>query len=336
MEPVHIGLPKTSGYTASLSPRAYMDNLCVRCGGYDSFFWKLFGHYIALWVVVIVAPLATMEHHTCQEVKILSWVSHVVFALFQAWSLRHEWRLSQQLVSYPQKLPKWHDAWLSRTLLWRINIYLDVVFIFIARDCGSSLWVAALVCFVVSNVVGQLLLHSCFAMSDCDHQLPHSFGFVLFDFLLVNSVVRQQMPALEDSTLAGPFSRTWTLRGVDRCIQFEKSALSDVVQAGIQLMFLNSDEGTLSWLVILSVSVSLLHAMVTIASIAMEICGEVKAGRKRSIDVESRLKWIAGESDTVELKERFTSAMIDEETPVAPDYLPEDLFFSGVLSLPVE
>ncbi|CAJ1362578.1 unnamed protein product, partial [Effrenium voratum] len=35
------------------------------------------------------------------------------------------------------------DKWrrpLASTVLWKLDSYTDVAFIFIARDCGSSLW----------------------------------------------------------------------------------------------------------------------------------------------------------------------------------------------------
>lgn len=42
-----------------------------------------------------------------------------------------------------------------REVVWRIDVYLDLVFIFIAKNCGSTLWWPSLAVFVVVNVFLQ-------------------------------------------------------------------------------------------------------------------------------------------------------------------------------------
>merc|ERR1719428_965229 len=100
---------------------------------------------------------------------------------------------------------------LITTILWKLDSYTDVVFIFIAKDCGSSLWWASLACFVFGVVFGQMLFNVCFACTDCDHELPSSFGFVLLDFKLVNAAVRDVLPFDPDASHL-PIARPVTLR----------------------------------------------------------------------------------------------------------------------------
>lgn len=71
---------------------------------------------------------------------------------------------------------------LGKTVVWRIDVYLDVVFIIIARNCDSNLWWASFACFVIVNVILQMLLMNLFVCTDCDHQMPGGMGFLLYDF----------------------------------------------------------------------------------------------------------------------------------------------------------
>merc|ERR1712232_178391 len=116
--------------------------------------------------------------------------------------------------------------------------YTDVVFIFIARGCGSSLWWASLAAFVFGVVFGQLLFNTCFACTDCDRELPASFGFVLLDFKLVNTAVRDILPFDPDASDL-PVARPVTLRTTGHLIGMEK-VVGDIAQVSIQIAFLHN------------------------------------------------------------------------------------------------
>merc|ERR1719327_2505232 len=73
--------------------------------------------------------------------------------------------ISQLIYERRWKIP------LIGTVLWKLDAYTDVVFIFIAKDCGSYLWWASLATFTFGVIFGQLLFNTCFACSDCDREL---------------------------------------------------------------------------------------------------------------------------------------------------------------------
>ncbi|CAD7954199.1 unnamed protein product [Amoebophrya sp. A25] len=130
---------------------------------------------------------------------------------------------------------------LARTAVWRIDVYLDLIFIIVARNCGSNLWWPSLAVFVSVNFLLQIFLHLLFAFTDCDGQLPRCMGFVLFDFGLVNKAVRLRLPFNYDSIAAGiggPGSGMLTPQKVSHCIMVEKCFLGDVGQILIQTKFL--------------------------------------------------------------------------------------------------
>merc|ERR1740121_3369573 len=124
------------------------------------------------------------------------------------------------------------------TVLWKLDSYTDVVFIFIARDCGSSLWWASAATFIFGVVFGQMTFNVCFACTDCDHELPASFGFVLLDFKLVNAAVRGALNFDPDVSHL-PVGRPVTLRTASNLVGVEK-LIGDIAQVCIQILFLGS------------------------------------------------------------------------------------------------
>merc|ERR1711920_151856 len=124
------------------------------------------------------------------------------------------------------------------TLLWKLDTYTDVGFILIARDCGSSLWWASLATFIFGVVFGQMLFNVCFACTDCDHELPASFGFVLLDFKLVNAAVRDALPFDPDISHL-PVGRPVTLRTASNLVGVEK-LVGDIAQVCIQILFIST------------------------------------------------------------------------------------------------
>lgn len=161
---------------------------------------------------------------------------------------------------------RWQLA-LVGTVLWKLDSYTDVAFIFIARDCGSSLWWASLATFVFGVVFCQLLFNMCFACTDCDHELPSSFGFVLLDFKLVNAAVRDVLPFDPDASHL-PVARPVTLRTTSHLIGMEK-AVGDIAQVCIQSLFLINAKMPHGF-VIFSVLVGVLHGAMSLFLVLRE------------------------------------------------------------------
>ena len=67
-------------------------------------------------------------------------------------------------------------------MIWRIDIYLDVVFMIIARNCGSHMWWASLAVLLFGNWGIQVFLNGFFAHYNCDGELFDKMGFIIFDF----------------------------------------------------------------------------------------------------------------------------------------------------------
>merc|ERR1719201_1953753 len=144
---------------------------------------------------------------------------------------------------------------------------MDIGFIFVARDCGSSLWQASFATLIFGVLLGQILLNITFAFTDCDNELPSSLGFFLLDFKLVNTAVRSILPFDPDSSHL-PVGRPVTLRTIRQMICMEK-VLSDIAQASIQIVFLQSANVAKSF-VVLSVLVGIIHGTLSIVLVVRD------------------------------------------------------------------
>jgi len=167
---------------------------------------------------------------------------------------------------------------LFHTLIWKISVYFDVVFIFIAMNCGSYLWYAGLFSFLFITIGLQCTLHPLCARTDCDKQLPKNLGFLCYDFLLINKAAKLRLPFDYDTLAAitsgsgdstgesvGPAglvnarNGTFTPQGVispstvSTVIIFEKTFLVDLLQLMIQGMFLSDTSSPNNYMVYLSV-----------------------------------------------------------------------------------
>jgi hypothetical protein len=201
-------------------------------------------HYFGWWVAVVAAPAIFLDHHRCEtKLSYLAWLLYSATLLAMVvMTVLLELSVIQRLgLLRPSDMAclvterRWQLP-LLQTSLWKLDSYTDVVFIFIARDCGSSLWWASLATFVFGVVFGQLLFNTCFACTDCDRELPTSFGFVLLDFKLVNSAVRHVLPFDPDASDL-PVGRPVTLRTASNLIGFSK-VVGDIAQVAIQSGFL--------------------------------------------------------------------------------------------------
>jgi len=258
-----------------MSAEAFMEELCTNTGGYGRFFWSLTLQYLGWWVGVVAVPALFLDHHRCESKQSsLAWLMYaaVVFAML-AFAVLLELSVVQRLgllradeISNIWNEPKWQMPLLS-TVLWRLDSYTDVVFIFIAKDCESSLWWASLATFVFGVVFGQLLFNLCFACSDCDHELPTSFGFVLLDFKLVNAAVRSVLPFDPDASHL-PVARPVTLRSTAHLVAMEK-IVGDIAQVSIQILFLGTARAAHGF-VILSVLVGAVHGGLSLVVLLRE------------------------------------------------------------------
>lgn len=223
-----------------------MEELCMNAGGYPGFFRSLMFHYIGWWAAVVAVPSVFLDHHRCEaNLSVFAWLLYgaVVLAmlfmsmlmelsLVQRLGLLQAGELASVFTDYQWQVP------LLGTLLWKMDSYTDVVFIFIAKDCGSSLWWASLATFIFGVVFGQMLFNVCFACTDCDHELPASFGFVLLDFKLVNAAVRDALPFDPDISHL-PVGRPVTLRTASNLVGVEK-LVGDIAQVCIQILFIST------------------------------------------------------------------------------------------------
>mmetsp|Transcript_7388 Transcript_7388/g.20237 ORF Transcript_7388/g.20237 Transcript_7388/m.20237 type:complete len:304 (-) Transcript_7388:31-942(-) len=269
------------------SPAHFMEDLCLPFGGYVRFFRMLLLHSLAWWTAVVMLPWLFLDH-SCEERLPFAW-----FVYGACWSVLLMTAASLELyVVLRLGLLKTRDVarlffdrhWqlpLWSGLLWRCDVYSDVVFIFVARDCGSSLWWASLATFFF-GVFGQLLCNSCFACTDCDHELPSCFGFMLLDFKLLNHAISHSLPFDPDGTEL-PVGRPMTLRSASHLVGMEKLVV-DIAQISIQAAFLQSAS---HGFVVLSVVVGGMHAAVSLATFLGAQCGEAKGlGRLLGADVE--------------------------------------------------
>lgn len=259
----------------NVSPDAFMEELCAGAGGYGRFFWTLVFHYYGWWVVVIAVPALFLDHHRCEaKLPYLAWILYAAtLTAMIAIAVMLELSVVQRLgllrpgdVVHLYEERRWRIPLVS-TVLWKLDGYTDIVFVFLAHDCGSSLWWASLATFIFGIVFGQLLINTCFACTDCDRELPPSFGFVLLDFKLVNTAVRHVLPFDPDASHL-PVARPVTLRTTAHLITMEK-VVGDVAQVAIQSVFLYNAKVPHGF-VIFSCIVGVLHGLVSLCTVVRE------------------------------------------------------------------
>lgn len=252
-----------------------MEELCTQSGGYGRFFCTLTLHYFGWWVGVVAVPAVFLDHHRCEaKLPTFAWllygaalVAMLTMAVLLELSVVQRLGLLKagELLNICSER-RWQLP-LITTVLWKLDAYTDVVFIFIARDCGSSLWWASLATFVFGVVFVQLLFNMCFACTDCDHELPSSFGFILLDFKLVNAAVRHVLPFDPDASHL-PVARPVTLRTTAHLIGIEK-VMGDVAQVSIQVLFLRNSKLAHSF-VVFSVLMGILHGSISLGQVLRE------------------------------------------------------------------
>jgi len=267
-----------------------MEELCSNCGGYSRFFWTLMLHYVGWWVAVLAVPALFLDHHRCEaNMPYLAWLLYsaillamLIMAVFlelsvvQRIGLLRPGDLGMLITDKQWQLP------LLSTVLWKLDSYTDVVFIYIARDCGSSLWWASLATFVFGVIFGQLLFNSCFACTDCDKELPRSFGFVLLDFKLVNTAVKHVLPFDPDASDL-PVGKPVTLRTASELVGFEK-VVGDIAQISIQGLFLTNNN-TPNLFVHFSVACGILHGSLELLLTLRECYEEAWASQARGVQM---------------------------------------------------
>jgi hypothetical protein len=265
-----------------------MEELCTEAGGYSRFFWTLVLHYFGWWVAVVAAPAIFLDHHRCEaKMPYLAWMLYgaTLFAMLvmavllelsvvQRLGLLRAGEMGTLVTDKRWQLP------LLTTVLWKLDSYTDVVFIFIARDCGSSLWWASLATFVFGVVFGQLLFNTCFACTDCDRELPSSFGFVLLDFKLVNTAVRHVLPFDPDASDL-PIGRPVTLRTASTLVGFEK-VVFDIAQVSIQSCFLYGAKAP-NVFITFSIVCGVSHGAISLVTTLRGCFDEVWAGQAQGV-----------------------------------------------------
>lgn len=259
----------------NVSPEAFMEELTANAGGYNRFFRMLVFHYLGWWAAVLIVPTVFLDHHKCEaQLSFLAWLIYAatVFAMLSM-AVLLELSVVQQLgllkageLSDLFSEKRWQVP-LASTVLWKLDTYTDIAFIFIARDCGSSLWWASFATFIFGIVFGQLLLNTCFACTDCDHELPASFGFVLLDFKLVNKAVRDILPFDPDASDL-PVARPVTLRTTGHLVGMEK-VVGDVAQVCIQIAFLHNTRAPQTF-VIFSIFIGMVHGVLALVTVMRE------------------------------------------------------------------
>lgn len=259
----------------NLSPEAFMEELCASAGGYNKFFRSLLIQYVGFHVAVFSIPAIFLDHHRCEgNQSAFAWILYVVIILLcTSFAVLVELNLVQAIgLLDPRDVPEFvlEERWrlpLILSFAWKLDLYTDVAFVFVAFDCGSSLWWAsvATTCFTV--VFCQLLLNGIFACNDCDRELPASFGFVMLDFKLVNAAVKHVMPFDPDKTHLS-MSRAITLPSSGNLIALQK-IVGDVAQVSIQALFVGSQQDV-HLFVYLSMASGTCHGIVAVVSLVKE------------------------------------------------------------------
>ncbi|CAJ1453196.1 unnamed protein product [Effrenium voratum] len=239
-----------------------------------AFLHRLALQYFGWWLAIALVPAVFLDHHRCEaSMPYLAWflygatvLAMLVMALLLELAMVQRLGLLQAGELHQLLQDKWRRP-LASTVLWKLDSYTDVAFIFIARDCGSSLWWASLAAVIFCAVFCQMIFNTCFACSDCDGELPPSFGFVLFDFKLVNTAVRSVVPFDPDASDL-PVAKPVTLRSSASLVGLEK-VVGDVAQVCIQSLFLMSATAPHGF-VIFSIAVGALNGGLSILLIVQD------------------------------------------------------------------
>ncbi|CAK9111292.1 unnamed protein product [Durusdinium trenchii] len=315
-----------TGPGREVSSKAFMDELCSDVGGYRAFLRRLALQYFGWWVAIAGVPAVFLDHHRCESsMPYLAWclyggtvLAMLVMAVLMELTIVQRLGLLKAGELHVLQERRWRRP-LASTVLWKLDSYTDMAFVFIARDCGSSLWWASLASIIFCTVFCQMLFNTCFACSDCDGELPESFGFVLLDFKLVNTAVRSVLPFDPDASDL-PVAKPVTLKSSANLVGLEK-VVGDVAQVCIQSLFLMSASAPHGF-VIFSVIVGALNGCLSIALIAQDALQEesaVQARCARSWEVDRELEQgtvLAALAGEVKLVEEGTSS---EMPPVLRD-----------------
>lgn len=240
---------------------------------------------------MIAIPALFLDHHRCESrLSALMWALYMLcLSGILILSVLAELSVVKRLGLVKAK--DFANIWSQRRwqiplavgVLWRLDAYTDVVFIFIAKDCDSSLWWASLATFVFGIVFGQLLVNTCFACTDCARELPKSFGFVLLDFKLVNEAVLHALPYDPDVSNL-PVSRPVTIRSTGHLVTMEKVVV-DIAQVAIQTYFIYSEPAQPHGYVIFSVAVGVLNAVLSVVSVTCDCVQDEWKVQRDSVEV---------------------------------------------------
>lgn len=147
------------------------------------------------WISALLIPSALVDGHKCSSVSWpLGQLSLLLGASAVAASVRAELWVVSRLAGEASSFWRWPvvpRALRRQTilqLLFRANLFTDVLFVHIARDCGSPLWWAGSASLVAFFVLSFGVAGMCFAASDCDGNFPANYGFVLLDFGILTEV----------------------------------------------------------------------------------------------------------------------------------------------------
>merc|ERR1719446_1377659 len=98
-------------------------------------------------------------------------------------------------------------------------------------------------------------------------ELPRSFGFVLLDFKLVNTAVRDILPFDPDANDL-PVAKPVTLRTTGHLVGMEK-VVGDIAQVSIQIAFLHNTKAPQTF-VIFSVLIGMIHGTLALITVIRE------------------------------------------------------------------
>jgi len=276
-----------------------MEELCNNSGGYTRFFRALLFQYFTWYIGILCVPAVFWDHHRCEVRQ--PWAAWLLYAgvilamaafavLSELSTLQKMGLLQGREVTSMHQDRRWRIP-LALTLLWKLDTYTDVAFIFVARDCGSTLWWASLATVIFGIVFCQLILNLCFACTDCDHELPPSFGFVMLDFKLVNAAIHQILPFDPDVTHL-PVARPVTLNSAAHLVGVQK-LVGDVAQVSIQGLFLGYAQYSHGF-VHFSILVSALHGGLTLLTVLGECVQDERKLQCQSLHQGVALKPFAG------------------------------------------
>jgi len=307
---------------SGMSSRAFMEELCNNAGGYSRFLQSLALHHLCWWVAITVVPAVFLDHHRCEaNMPYWAWTLYgatvlamLTMAILMELAMLQRLGLLQasEFWSFWQERRWWLP--LASTVLWKLDSYTDVAFVIIARDCGSSLWWASLATIIFGVVFCQMIFNTCFACSDCDGELPASFGFVLLDFKLINTAIRSVVPFDPDASDL-PVAKPVTLRSSGNLVSLEK-AIGDIAQVCIQSLFLMSASAPHGF-VMFSVAVGAANCCLLIVAVVQNAVSEEWAVQAQDLQQGTVLAKGAEEpSDLEEGSPRQMPPM--EEMPSGP------------------